>query len=541
MTKWIKDNPWIEDYAVFMNLKRHNFDASWKTWDSMRTPSHSEIRKRWENKELRADHLFFAWIQMRLDEQFSKAARYCTEQGIALKGDIPIMMNEDSCDAWANPEFFRDDLRAGSPPDGPTPLGQNWGFPIYNWDNLRNDNFGWWKQRLKHSARYYNAYRIDHILGFFRIWSIPYGETTGVLGWLTPHEPITAGELAERGFAGDRLRWITEPHVPTYSIEEVNNYDYLGTHGILRKLMDRIGNEELWLFKPEIQHDRDIKNADIPEAAKEVLMKAWRNRLLQITGRDDNGKPLYEPIWTYYETTAWQTLSDEEQHSLEDLFGRKRCINEKLWKDQADELLGELTRSVDMLACGEDLGTIPESVPEILQKYGIFGLKVIRWERWWNQPGQPFKNLAEYPPESVATSSVHDSSTVRGWWEQEEGPDVFLAAWPPENDGYPEGSSDKFRAKYTPDAAGYVLKTMARTSSLLLIYPLQDLLSLVPDYYSEEIDDERINVPGSVSLFNWTYRIPADIENLAENRKLISAIQTVLKERHARKINERGN
>jgi 4-alpha-glucanotransferase len=165
-----------------MNLKRRNFDASWKSWDKHQTPSHSEILSRWNNEQKKKEHLFFAWVQMRLDEQLSKAVEYCSNKGIAVKGDIPIMMNEDSCDAWANPEFFRDDLRAGSPPDDSNPLGQNWGFPIYNWANLKQDGYSWWKQRLSHSAKYFHAYRIDHILGFFRIWAIPYGEHSGIRG-----------------------------------------------------------------------------------------------------------------------------------------------------------------------------------------------------------------------------------------------------------------------------------------------------------------------------------------------------------------------
>jgi 4-alpha-glucanotransferase len=534
LAKWIDANPWIVEYAVFMNLKRRNFDASWKSWDKLQTPTHTEIRTRWESPQKRAEHLFFAWVQMRLDEQFSEAVAYCAKQGIAVKGDIPIMMNEDSCDAWANPEFFRDDLRAGSPPDGPNPTGQNWGFPIYNWDNLREDGYSWWKKRLAHSAKYYHAYRIDHILGFFRIWSIPYGEGAGYLGWTTPHAPITAAELAELGFTGDRLRWICEPHVPTRVVEEVNNFDYLGTHGIMRTLMNRIGNEELWLFKSEVRHENDIWNAPIPEPAKQVLARAWRNRLMQITGRDDKGKPLYSPIWMFRETTAWASLSAEEKSALDRLIAEKGHINERLWKDQAEELLGTLTAGVDMLACAEDLGTIPESVPEVLGKLGILGLKVIRWERRWSEYGQPFKDIGSYPALSVATTSVHDSSTLRGWWEQEHGAADFLACWNAESAGLPAGSSDSFRAAYTPETAAFVLKTMARTSSSLFVLPIQDFLALSPDFYKMSADEERVNIPGSVSTFNWTYRIPTTIEQLAKNKKLISAIADVLKERRGK-------
>lgn len=538
LAAWIETNPWIVEYAVFMNLKRNNFDASWKSWDKMQTPSHTEIKSRWEKPAKKNEHFFFAWVQMRLDEQFAHAVAHCSEIGIALKGDIPIMMNEDSCDAWANPEFFRDDLRAGSPPDDQNPAGQNWGFPIYNWDNLRADGFSWWKQRLIHCARYYHAYRIDHILGFFRIWSVPYGEGSGYLGWTTPHEPITASELAERGFSGDRLRWICEPHVPTRAVEEVNNFDYLGSHGIMHQLMNRIGTEELWVFKGEVHHESDIWKAPIPEPVKTVLARAWKNRMMQVTGRDETGKPLYAPIWTFRDTTAWQCLTAEEKDSLERLIHEKKQISERLWKEQAEELLGTLTATVDMLACAEDLGTIPNSVPGVLANLKILGLKVIRWERLWNEQGQPFRKIDEYPELSVATPSVHDSSTLRGWWEQEGGANDFLAAWNPDYSGYQAGTADAFRKGYSPEAAFFALKTMARASSSVLVLPVQDILTLSADFYKTGSDEERINVPGSVNAFNWTYRLPVSIEELQKNKGLISALTDVLKERRSRSINQ---
>lgn len=522
---WIAINSWIVEYAVFMNIKRKNFDASWKEWEKFRTPSHSEIQKRWESASNRADHLFFAWVQMRLDEQFKRASERCDELGIALKGDIPIMMNEDSCDAWANPEFFRDDLRAGSPPDGSNPLGQNWGFPIYDWENLEEDGYGWWKRRLEHSARYYHAYRIDHILGFFRIWSIPAGESTGYLGWTTPHAPITAQELAELGFSGDRLRWICEPHVPTRIVEAVNGYDYLGAHGTLAKVMDRIGSEELWLFKDTIKCERDIWNADISESVKGALAAAWRDRLLQVTGRDGKGKVLFAPIWSKHESTAWKSLSDAERGALERLFADKDAQNGTLWKDQAVRLLATLTGSVDMLACAEDLGSVPDIVPDVLARLGILGLKVFRWERIWNREGQPYRDIASYPVRSVATTSVHDSSTLRGWWEREHGGNDFFGIRNPSADGIPADKSESWHSFYGGETAAWALSAIAETASSLLVVPLQDLMALDDAYRNEDPDADRINVPGSVSAFNWTWRIPVTVESLDKNRKLVSAIQ----------------
>ena len=536
LARWIDKNPWIVEYAVFMNLKRRNFDASWKSWDKMRTPTHAEIAERWENRQKRAEHLFFAWIQMLLDEQFSLAVARCGELGIALKGDIPILMNEDSADAWANPEFFRDDLRAGSPPDAMNPLGQNWGFPIYNWDNLRANGYSWWKSRLAHAARYYSAYRIDHILGFFRIWSIPEGERTGWLGWTTPHEPVTQAELAALGFTGDRLRWICEPHVPTRAVEAVNGGDYLAAHGAMRTLMNRIGNEELWLFRDEVKSERDILSSGVDVPVRDALAVAWRDRMMQVTGRDERGKPLFSPIWNFRDTTAWRSLTDGERGDFERLIARKNLENERLWEDQASEILGALTGSVDMLACAEDLGSVPVCVPETLARLGILGLKVIRWERKWDEPGQPFRRVEDYPEASVATTSVHDSSTLRGWWEKEGGAADFLRAWKDDADALDPGARERFRSRYDGETAAFALRTLARATSRLFILPAQDFLALSDDYRPVDADDERVNVPGTVTAFNWTWRLPVTIEKLAKDKKLTDAIARALKDRRARHV-----
>ncbi len=537
LERWIAANPWISDYAVFMNLKRRNLDASWKEWPKMRTPSRAEIRDRWESPARKSTHLFYAWLQMRLDGQFSQAVAECAKLGVYLKGDIPILMNEDSCDAWALPEFFRDDLRAGSPPDDMNPLGQNWGFPIYNWDNMREDGFSWWKARLRTASRYYAAFRIDHILGFFRIWSVPEGNDSGVLGWTTPHEPITFSELASRGYSGDRLRWVTEPHVPTRVVEDANGHDYLAAHGSLKRVMDRVGAEELWTFKGDIRGERAIRGAGLPDAVAEALVSRWRDRLLQITGRDEAGKPLYCPIWNYRDTTAWKSLSDGERADLERLFSEKLERGERLWRAQAVELLGTLVGDVDMLPCAEDLGSIPACVPDVLAELGIYGLKVARWERAWNAPGQPLRPFTDYPELSVATTSVHDSSTLRGWWDDEGGADALLAYWRASGVAVPETGADK---KLTPEIARRVLSAVARARSRILSVPLQDFLALSSDYYGTKSENDRINIPGSVTAFNWTWRIPVRVDALKKDKRLIGAIADIAREHAESMDSSRG-
>ncbi|MBO7420981.1 MAG: 4-alpha-glucanotransferase [Spirochaetaceae bacterium] len=514
LNKWIKAHDWIIPYAVFMQTKRENFEASWKSWTDGSTDVAKFIQSEWKKAAKKKNHYFWAWLQMRLDGQFLEAANAVRKAGIILKGDIPIMMNEDSVDVWSCPEYFKMNLRAGAPADGFNPLGQNWGFPIYNWEKLKEDDYSWWKKRLANAAAYYGAYRIDHVLGFFRIWAVPEGERTAALGYTEPLVCFTAKELAALGFTPERIRWLSKPHVPTREIEAVNNNDYLGTHGLLHKIMDRIGEEEMWLFKKEIATDSDIMNADLPDAVKNRLCEFWRNRaIIEVS----NGK--YTPNWTYRDSTAWKSLSGEEQQQLETLFEEKHAKMEKLWEKQAKSILGELTSSVDMIPCAEDLGVNPESVPRVMKSLNILSLRVMRWSREWSEAGQPYVKPEDYPEVSVACNSVHDSSTIRGWWLDENAGKDFLRDFPAENGITPDGFDEK--------TAAFVLKTVARAKSAFCIHPLQDLLHLAPSYYDENPENERINIPGSVTEFNWTYRIPKTVAQLAKDKTLINAIKEI--------------
>ena len=214
---WIQENPWVKPYSVFRRLKEANGEKSWLQWDTQGqgAPSAAEIAALWDESALKDEHLFWAWIQEALDTQFSAAAASLAGQGILLEGDLPILMNEDSCDVWANQEIFNMDLSAGAPPDMYSPEGQNWGFPIYNWQAQAKDGYAWWKARLKTAEKYYQAYRIDHVLGFFRIWASRREENSAVLGRYVSSIPVKPKDFQALGFDKSRIRWICEPHILT--------------------------------------------------------------------------------------------------------------------------------------------------------------------------------------------------------------------------------------------------------------------------------------------------------------------------------------
>ena len=523
LAKFVRSNQWIIPYAVFKNIKDENMQASWKSWDeSIQKLSYDQIKLKWQNKAKKSSHDFFVWCQLRASEQFKEGAESLRAKKIILKGDIPILMNEDSVDCWTYPEFFRQELRAGSPPDGGNPMGQNWGFPTYDWDRLEADEFTWWKDRIKTSAQYYDAFRIDHILGFFRIWASKENETTAYLGHTIPYADFTRKTLNELGFDDDRIKWISEPHIPTGIIESITwNHDE--ATAVLEKVCDRVKTEELWTFKKEIDGDKEIYAMNFFEdegknnAVKNALAEKWRDRsLIQIK------KDRFIKVYAFENSTAWKTLSGEEQEKLRKLFEEIEVKENKLWEKQATTTLSAIVHASDMIPCAEDLGVNLPVMPEVLKKLDILSLKVIRWTRQWDKPGQPYIPFTDYPELSVATTSVHDSSTLRQWWNQEKD-SVWAFINSVECENKPDGNS-----AFTPEIAEFILSSLASCKSALLINPLQDYLFLEHSFYLENEDDERINIPGSVNTFNWTYRIPVTIEEMSGNKGLLNKIKTIV-------------
>lgn len=533
LEKFIKSNPWLITYCVYKNLKWNYMQASWKTWhldDQQKTPE--EIKKLWDTKAFKKEHLFYAWQQLVASGQFKTAVNYVKKSGILLKGDMPILMNEDSCDAWANPQFFNQNLRAGSPADGENPCGQNWGFPTYNWKNLKENDYSWWKERLNVASKYYDAYRLDHILGFFRIWAIPETDCNALTGHTEPFASFKKDDLYELGFDDDRIRWLCKPHIPTGIIEDIT-WNHELAHKILETLCVQLPGEELWLFKDSIKGSKQIQKADFTEFCndenaekriKDALIKKWSDRaLLEVS------KNKIIPMWTYGSSTAWGTLNKTEQESLTKLFENINKKNEKLWKKQAEEIFTAITKN-KMIPCGEDLGVGIECVPQTMKKFDILGLRVVRWSREWAEEAQPYVPFEKYEPLSVTTTSVHDSSTIRQWWKDEkESVQAFIKANEElfeEDEAVRTGAGPEV---FSPEIAECILKASASAASLWYIPPLQDFLYLNQKYYLENADDERINVPGSVNEFNWTYRIPCAVEVLTKDRSLIEKIKKIAK------------
>ncbi len=528
---FIEENDWVKPYAVYKRLKAANAEASWRAWPEYRDPGPAGIQALWEDPAARDEQRFHAWTQMRCAGQFGKASGELARAGITLLGDLPILMNEDSADVWAERGNFRLESRAGAPPDMFAEFGQNWGFPIYDWEAMAADGHSFWRRRIAQADRYYSAYRIDHVLGFFRIWALPERESSGYLGRFLPGLTLSRAELAGLGFDAGRLRWISEPHIPTADLYDAA-HDVPDSSGAVLSAMslalDRIGTEELFLFKRSIRGERDLEELELPAPVREFLLARWRDRVLVPVrvagdGSPDGAAAEYVPAWRPESARAWSTLSGAEQRALRALFDSRRQEEQALWLERGRELLGTLKGFSSMLPCAEDLGAVPPGVPETLQDLGMLGLRIPRWTRYWDRPGSPFIPLREFPELSVCTPSVHDTSTLRGWWEKEGGREGFAAAYCPGLKPVP--------AALDPASALVVLRALAAAASRLFVLQAQDLLDLSPAWRSADPSEDRVNVPGAVDDFNWTWRMRPSVEDLVADADWLRMVRTVAESR----------
>ena len=498
LDRWIEQNPWIRPYALFCALKQKHNGRAWKDWEEAQHPTLEEIDARWEADGRDGACRYHSWVQFRLEQQLRNAAAELDRQGILLKGDLPILMNEDSVDAWAHRDIFNPALRAGAPPDMFSALGQNWDFPIYNWDNLAHNDYDWWKRRLLQADKFYHAFRIDHVLGFFRIWAIPQEHFSGTLGHFFPSRTLSRESLRLAGFDEGRIRWLAEPHIGGDELRQ-----YLGDHTgpVIERFLQQVEDQDLFRFAPHVAGERHIASADLPDEARQRLLDWYRDRAL-LHGEDDR----FAPTWLFRDCSRYAELSPEEKARFEQLVKQANAASEEIWEEQGRQLLSFMNHTTEMLACAEDLGVIPDCVPTTLEDLGILGLRLPRWER---PDGVAFRPINRFPEPTVCAPSVHDTTTLRQWWEDEvpdnERPAVLKAL----------GIRRALPRVYDSATAWRFIEAMLKTSSRICMFQIQDLFAVDEMFRLPAAADERVNVPGTFNDFNWTYRIPETLELLA--------------------------
>ncbi|MGA2762337.1 MAG: 4-alpha-glucanotransferase [Spirochaetia bacterium] len=523
---WREANTWVPAYCAFSALKRERDNAPWASWGRMENPSEEDISAFWKDHE--EECLRVAWIQYYLEKQLSSASNSLAERGVFLKGDVPILMSRESADVWASRRYFDLTALAGAPPDMFSPNGQNWGFPVYDWDRLASEDYRWWKDRLLQAGKFFHALRIDHVLGFFRIWRIPRDEVTGLLGHFSPSAGMTEADLEGLGFDEGRIRWLTLPHISGGELASAS-----GTEAarVAQTYLTRIGGEDLYNISARFDSEAALQAAHEPPSIRDFLLSRHSDRTFLL---DDRGMRF--PSWYVSRTRAFQSLSDREKAALSDLFARRRRESEEIWEERGRRLLSMLRETTDMLVCAEDLGDVPDCVPRVLADLGILGLRIVRWSREYRKAAAgkpaPFIPPSGFPRLSVCTPSVHDTSTLRGWWEED----------PVERQTYFQsvGRTGPCPHHMTPELQQLIISQCLGSASLACVFQIQDLLDLDPELWSSDPGEDRINVPGTVNDRNWTWRMPLTLEDLARRENLARRVREGVARRRTRQLDRGG-
>ena len=502
---------WLEPYAMFCVL-RDKFKTSdfsqWKGYEDFKTINLDEFVKQ-HKKSLQ----FYYFLQYHAHKQMYGASRYARKRGVILKGDIPIGIGRHSVETWTEPQYFNLEKQAGAPPDDFSEAGQNWEFPTYNWEAMRKDNYEWWINRFKKTAKYFDAYRIDHILGFFRIWEIPLHSLQGLLGHFNPSLPYSARELYQRG-----LKINAQRHLKPYINNDLINKIF-GNHAqyALNTFFDTTDKNTLE-FKPEFNTQRKIDNFfDSQNDEKTQTIKSGLfyliNNVLFIEDKI-NKNHFYPRITAQLSATYAELDYCDKQifNNIYDEFYYRRNI--ELWKSQAMEKLPALIRATNMLACCEDLGMLSDCVHEVIRNLQILSLEVQRMPK---TPNTDFANPATYPYLSVCTTSTHDTSTLRGWWkENREKTQKFYNDVLMLHGDAPETC--------TGEIVEMILTEHLKSPSIFAVFPLQDWLAIDENLRHKNEDEERINVPSNPDAC-WQYRMHLTIENLLNENEFNEKIK----------------
>lgn len=516
--QFFKENKhWLVPYSVFCYLRDKYGTPVFRNWPEHQV-YHEEVISRMaeEDTACRPIARFNYFLQYVLHIQLRAASEYARSKGVLLKGDIPIGISPNSVEAWTEPHYFNLNGQAGAPPDPFSKTGQNWGFPTYNWDTMQQDGYKWWKKRFHKMAEYFDAYRIDHILGFFRIWEIPSHSVQGLLGQFVPALPMSAEEINRFGLFF-RKEAFTKPYI-TESILEAKFGEL--KEQVKQEYLFQITPHE-YALRPEYNTQRQVeqhflgKNDPQSNLLRNGLFELINNVLFVVDRKDPN---LYHPRIAVQNEPVYESLTPSEKTAFDQLYTHYFYHRHNdFWYHEAMKKLPELTDSTRMLVCGEDLGMIPDCVKGVMDELRILSLEIQRMPK---NPAETFGDPAHYPYRSVCTISTHDMSTLRGWWHEDANLthryfyDV-LGGW----------------GDYPTEAPGWLCDSIVLKhllgNSMLCILSLQDWLSINEEVRYPDADAERINVPANPRHY-WRYRMHITLEDLMQCTTLNDRIRDMI-------------
>ena len=510
--RWFaEEQHWLVPYAQYCVLRDINGTADFSQWKDHRTwneeDRNSLVSSRSKAYKEASYHYF---VQFILARQMQAAHEYARQKHVILKGDIPIGVNRHGCDVWQEPRYFNLNGQAGAPPDPFSAKGQNWGFPTYNWDAMIADGCRWWVRRFQNMQKYFDAYRIDHVLGFFRIWEIPVESVHGLLGQFQPSLGFTRAEIESYG-----LMFREDFFCRPYITEEV----------LSQMFGDRAEQIAHTYFEPfqgpylrfQKEYDTQCKIKEKVEDAD--LREALYSLVSDVLFLRDHKRPdLYHPRISVQYDYIYHQLSEADKAAFnrlyDDYFYHR---NTHFWYREAMKKLPRLIEATRMLVCAEDLGMVPDCVPWVINDLKILSLELQSMPK---EQGLEFGIVEQYPYRSVCTIDSHDMPTLRMWWDE----DLERAAH-----YYHNVLHRRDEAPHPMPAwlARDVIERNLMSPSMLCILSLQDWLAIDETIRLADANAERINIPANPHHY-WRYRMHVNIEELLSNQRFCDDIMGMI-------------
>ena len=508
---------WLVPYAQYSYLRDKNGTADFNQWPDHQVWDEAERKALTDPKPAAYKNVaFFYFVQFVLDRQMQEAHEYAKAKGVILKGDIPIGVNRNGCDVWMEPKYFNLNGQAGAPPDDFSANGQNWGFPTYNWFEMLKDGCQWWNRRFQNMARYFDAYRIDHVLGFFRIWEIPVSSVHGLLGQFAPALAMSREEIESYGlhFQDDRF---TRPFITDWVLDRVF-HERAGE--VKEKYLDRL-DDERYQMKPEVDTQRKVEAlfADATDE-KELWLRDGLYALISdvLFVRDHTNPGVFHPRISAQLDFIYESLYDNDKAAFNrlynDYFYRR---NNQFWYQEAMKKLPKLVQATRMLVCAEDLGMVPDCVPWVMDELKILSLELQSMPK---DPSVKFGHLSRNPYRSVCTISSHDMPTLRMWWDEniqrtQEYYNTML---------YRQGPAPHPLPGWL---ASDIISRHLTSPSMLCILSIQDWLATDEALRLPDANAERINIPANPKHY-WRYRMHLNIEDLAADKRFVQNITEMI-------------
>ena len=517
--KFMKENEhWIAPYAKYCSLRDKYGCVDFAKWKGNEQWNEADRKALLDPKTKEFKEVaFYYYVQFILNNQMRAAHEYAMARGVILKGDIPIGVDRNGCDVWHEPQYFNLNSQAGAPPDGFSVNGQNWGFPTYNWQRMIDDGCEWWIRRFQNMSKFFDAYRIDHVLGFFRIWAIPTTCVHGLLGQFAPALAMTREEIEGYGLHFQE-ELFTKPFIARWVVDRV-----FGIHAeeVIGKYLNH-EHDDIFSLKPEYDTERKIEAAF---AGKDTDTDIWiRDGLYALAAdvlfvRDINDSNKFHPRITAQLNFMYEALVDSDKEKFNRLYNDYYYRrNNNFWYSEAMKKLPVLVQATRMLVCAEDLGMVPDCVAWVMDELRILSLELQQMPK---DPKVKFGELWKNPYKSVCTLSTHDMPTLRQWWDED---------WDRTQIYY---SSQLCRGGAAPHPlpgwlAKEIITNQLTCPSMLCILSLQDWFAIDEKLRLPDADAERINIPANPRHY-WRYRMHVNIEDLINNKEYNDNIKELVR------------